>query len=434
MTLLEAMDHPELFKPWFKNPKDWIAWRTFIAALFGLPLSKDQRAIFKTCTGRAKSPAKQVEEAWLICGRRGGKSFSMALIAVFIACFSDFRKFLTPGERATIMVVSANRKQAKNTLRYIQGLLTGVPLLKKMVERETADTFDLTNSATIEVMVASSKSIRGYTVAAAICDEIAHWETSEDAADPDVSVLDALRPAMATIDNAMLLCASSPYAKKGALWQAFDEHYGEESDVLVWKADTRTMNPTITEAFVAKQYRKDKAWADAEYGANFRNDIAAFVDPAVVERCLHKDGLKQVPAKMGNYYWAFFNAAGGSGGDSATGAVCHQDARTRSIMIDAVFEAAPPFSPEQAISDCVTFFKPYGIRNIHLDRWGGDFPSEQFRKWGINCTPCEKPKSDLYKEFLPLLNSEQVILINHPKMLQQLCALERRTARGGRDL
>ena len=42
-------------------------------------------------------------------------------------------------------------------------------------------------------------------------------------------------------------------------------------------------------------------------------------------------------------------------------------------------------------------------------------------------------KSDIYKEFLPLLNSNTVELLDNPKIVSQLSSLERRVARGGRD-
>jgi hypothetical protein len=44
---------------------------------------------------------------------------------------------------------------------------------------------------------------------------------------------------MATIPGAMLLCASSPYARRGALWDAHRRHFGKDGDpILVWQADT----------------------------------------------------------------------------------------------------------------------------------------------------------------------------------------------------
>ena len=58
---------------------------------------------------------------------------------------------------------------------------------------------------------------------------------------------------------------------------------------------------------------------------------------------------------------------------------------------------------------------------------------ERFTKEGVRYVVAEKPKSDLYKELLPAINSRRVDLLDHQKMIAQLCNLERRTARGGRD-
>src|SRR5262249_50716674 len=70
----------------------------------------------------------------------------------------------------------------------------------------------------------------------------------------------------------------------------------------------------------------------------------------------------------------------------------------------------------------------------HGDRYAGEWPAEQFRKHGITYEAAAKPKSDLYRDFLPLLNSGRVDLLDHPKLVNQIASLERRTARGGRDL
>ena len=61
----------------------------------------------------------------------------MALIAVFLACFKDWRPYLAPGERATIVVIAADRKQARTILRYAKGLLALVPMLQQLIEART---------------------------------------------------------------------------------------------------------------------------------------------------------------------------------------------------------------------------------------------------------------------------------------------------------
>jgi hypothetical protein len=131
------------------------------------------------------------------------------LIAVYLAAFRSWRPYLGPGERATVMVVAADRKQARVIMRYVRGLLNGVTMLSTMIEsdRESAsyEGIDLNNRATIEVHSCSYRTVRGYTVVAALLDELAFWST-ENSSEPDHEVINAIRPGMATIPGAMLLC------------------------------------------------------------------------------------------------------------------------------------------------------------------------------------------------------------------------------------
>ena len=126
-----------------------------------------------------------------MCGRRAGKSFILALCAVFLAAFFDYRRYLSPGERGTVLIIATNSKQARVIVRYVRALLTQIPMLAKLIERETTDSFDLNNGTTIEVHHVSTKTTRGYTIVAVLADEIAFWP-QEDAAEPDHEVLNAL--------------------------------------------------------------------------------------------------------------------------------------------------------------------------------------------------------------------------------------------------
>ena len=69
------------------------------------------------------STNNQSREAWLVVGRRGGKSFALALIAVFLAAFHKWQDRLGPGERGIVMVIAADRRQARVILRYVKGLV-----------------------------------------------------------------------------------------------------------------------------------------------------------------------------------------------------------------------------------------------------------------------------------------------------------------------
>lgn len=429
INILDAIGDSHLFAPWFKNRASWTAWFAFLAALFALPMHAEQLALYRQCTGRKEAPSSVASEGWLVCGRRAGKSFILALIAVFLACFHDYRQYLAPGERGTVLVIATDRKQARVILRYIRALLTNIPLLSRMIEREASETFDLNNRVTIEVGTASFRSVRGYTIVAALCDELAFWPT-DDSAEPDYEIINALRPGMATIPNAMLLCASSPYARRGAVWDAHRSHFGKSGDpILVWQAATRVMNPSVPQSVIDQAMERDPANASAEYGASFRSDIESLLTREAIAACI-ADGVRERPFIRGVRYSAFVDPSGGSS-DSMTMAIGHKDGN--GAILDAVREIKPPFSPDVVCAEFAALLKTYRLQRVTGDRYGGEWPRERFRAHGITYEPAAQPKSDLYRDLLPLINSKRADLLDHERLLNQLIGLERRTSRGGRD-
>ena len=425
MNILEALADPKLLGSAFKDASTWRPWLAFLAALFGLPMSEADADLFRQCTGRSALPTGPFSEAWLVCGRRAGKSFVLALIAVYLAVFRDYRAHLGPGERATIMVIAADRKQARVIMRYVKGLLA-IETLVSLVENETAESVDLSNRVTIEVGTASYKSLRG---AAGLADELAFWQ-GEDSAAPDTEILDALRPAMVTIPGAMLLCASSPYARRGALWSNFKRYYGsDDPNVLGWKAPTRTMNATVPQRVIDEARERDPAAAASEYEAEFRTDIGAFVDREALEACVETGVTVRAPLS-GIRYTAFVDPSGGSS-DSMTCAIAHKEGDR--IVIDSVLERKAPFSPEAAVAEFAGTLKAYRISSVRGDRYGGEWPAERFHVHGIRNEPAKMNRSELYLSFLPLLNSGRLHLLDNHKMITQFVGLERRTARSGKD-
>jgi hypothetical protein len=430
MNILDALDDPKVFGGFFRAGT-WDAWCVFLAALFGLPMTDDQLATYRRFTGRSTPPTAPLHEAWLVCGRRGGKSFVLATIAVFLAAFKDWRRYLAPGEVGVIMIIAADRRQARVIMRYCVGLLKAVPMLAKLIEAQTRETIELRNRITIEIHTASFRTTRGYTIVAALLDEIAYWATDEASAEPDTEVINAVRPGMASIPDAVLLCASSPYARKGALWNAHHRHYGREGDeVLVWQAATRDMNPSVPQSYIDRHVAEDAARAAAEYGAQFRSDIEGFVAREVIDAAT-VPGRYELPPMRGVGYAAFVDPSGGSS-DSMTLAIAHRD-RDGHAILDAMRERRPPFSPDDVVIEFAALMKAYGVRKVTGDRYGGEWPSERFRVHGIEYAPSEKSKSDIYRDLLPLLNSGKTELLDLPRLRTELTGLERRTARGGRD-
>ena len=102
-------------------------------------------------------------------------------------------------------------------------------------------------------------------------------------------------------------------------------------------------------------------------------------------------------------------------------------------VLDALREVRAPFSPDDAVAEFATLLKAYGIAKVRGDRYAAEWVTEAFKKSGIEYRPADLSKSEIYRDFLPRLNSREVELLDSPRLVAQLCGLERRTARGGRD-
>jgi hypothetical protein len=95
-SIIDAIRHAEIFGPAFRDLSTWQSWLAFLSALFALPLTEAEAAIWCECTGRSTLPARPFTESWLVCGRRSGKTFIMALLGVHLACFRDYTQHLGP--------------------------------------------------------------------------------------------------------------------------------------------------------------------------------------------------------------------------------------------------------------------------------------------------------------------------------------------------
>jgi hypothetical protein len=410
------------------------AWVLCAAAIFGLTFGLDATDldVIRQCLGRTTAPTAAAREAWIIVGRRGGKSHFAAFLLVFLACFKKYE--LAPGERGVAVMIAADRRQARVCKGYVSGFLHSAPMLEAMIAKETRDSIELTNGITIEIHTASFRTLRGYTVVAAVCDEVAFWPTG-DSANPDSEILTALRPAMATVPGAMLIVISSPYAKRGELYRIHREHFGKNDDpILVWVAPTRTMNPSVPQSLIDQAYADDPASAAAEYGATFRSDVETFISREAIDAVVIPSRRELAPL-AGRSYVAAFDGAGGSGTDSQTLAIAHTEQQNGQQVgvLDLLREVRPPFSPSAVIEEFATVLKSYGVGRVVGDRYAGEWPREQFRKHGIDYHLSERTASELYRGVLPLINSARVELLDEPRLIAQFAGLERRSARSGKD-
>jgi hypothetical protein len=268
------------------------------------------------------------------------------------------------------------------------------------------------------------------TSVACVADEVAYWFGDEQSSNPDKEILDAIRPTLATTSGP-LVCIGSPYARKGEMYATHQRHFGPHGDplILVAHGTSRDLNPTLPQSVVDRALERDEAVAKAEYLAQFRSDLESYVAREAVEACVAV-GVHERALAPGERYSAFVDPSGGSA-DSMTLAIGHRKADV--VIIDALRECRPPFSPEAVVIEFAELLRAYRITKVVGDRFGGEWPRERFRERGISYEPAARAKSELYVTLLATLNSRRIELPDDKRLVTQLASLERRTARGGRD-
>ena len=192
------------------------------------------------------------------------------------------------------------------------------------------------------------------------------------------------------------------------------------------------MRPSYDQKKIDAAILDDPARFNAEYMAEFRTDVEAFVMREAVEACVATRVVERKP-EAGITYLGFVDPSGGSADDMSL-AISHYDYATQNVIIDLLRWFKPPFSPEIVVKEFATTLKNYRISTVYGDRYAGEWPREQFGKFDVRYDPSAKTKSELYTDLLPLVSSARIQVLDIPKMTNQLLSLERRTARGGKDL
>lgn len=429
-NILEAIRDERLLGHGFKRKwlrgDTWRNWRGYLCGLFHLPFESDeQRATFLACTGRTTIPSAAFRESFLVCGRRSGKTYLTAAIGTYLAAFRDYSPYLAPGETATVAIVAADRDQAQILLRYIRGFFQASPVLRAMLHSDLKETITLKSGVTIEVLTADYRSVRGRTLAAVLVDEIAFLQTGDAG-----ELLSALRPALISIPDSILVALTSPYSKRGPAYEAFQKFYGrDDAETLVFRASSLTMNPSLSSLAIKAAFLRDPVAARTEFNAEWREGIDNFLSEEILDACTIPN--RKLIAYSTRFQYSCFVDAGGGKSDSFCMAIGHRD-RDKAI-VDLILEREAPYSPAVVAKEMADVAHLYQCFEVHGDRYGSSWTSDSFERNGLIYRQSEKPKSDLYMEALPVLTSGGAELLDHPKMRAQFLGLERRAGRGGRD-
>jgi hypothetical protein len=433
-TIVDAMADPRLFGslPAFADLASWRPWLAFLRAVYGLPMDETDLALFRAQTGRQEPRPGGYPEACVIVGCQSGKS----QIATVVGVYEAAQAVLAGKHGVFVPLISQDARGARRVLlSYVREAVDASPVLRREVASATAEALELTGGVTIGVYPCRPAAVRGIRAACVVVDELAFFIGSEGRP-TDVEMLRAVRSRVATTGGRVLIL-SSPYAQTGALWELRQRHYGrEDSPTLVWQATAPEMNPTLPADYLARMEENDPDAYRSEVLGEFRAGISTLLDPEAIDACVEA-GVRARPPQQGDRmeaaprYFAFVDAASGSGKDAFAVAIAHRDG-SRAVL-DVVGAWRPPFNPSGVIGEASALLKTYGLHEATGDRYAPGFVAEGFRQHGIAYHYAEKDRSAIYLELLPGINSRSAVLLDDADLLRELRGLQRSRGPSGRD-
>ena len=235
-----------------------------------------------------------------------------------------------------------------------------------------------------------------------------------------------------------LVKISTPYMKSGVLYDDFKRYFGQDSpDVLVWRAPSVLMNPSLKAERLERERRLDPDRFSREYEAEFAEDLEAFLPSAWVESAV-VPGRHELPPCEGVNYMGAVDPSGG-GQDAFTLSIVHTEGnaperrviqdvmkgwtRTRSLTVDL----------ESVVREIAETLKSYRLSSVTGDRYAGHWVRQAFQAQGIRYEEAQ-PKAEAYLELEPLFAQGRIEILDHPQLIRELKTLERRPRAGGKTL
>ncbi|MHC1763746.1 MAG: hypothetical protein AB9869_05480 [Verrucomicrobiia bacterium] len=386
-------------------------------------------------------PENGFQTALLLVGRRSGKSRISSIIGAYEALFGGHETRLAKGESGVIPIISPSRYQSSIVWKYLQAIFD-TPILKQEVAecRESYQTMLLRNGLEIRILTGDWRTVRGPSIVCTILDEICFFGlTEESKVRSDTELVRALRPALLTTGGRMI-AISSKYSRKGWAYSTWLRQHGSNQGVspsfvsnwstLVWDCPSRVMNPTLSEAEIAKEYEEDPAAARSEFGGEWRDDVSEFVPRSLVEALVVRGRQELLPHSKLTYF-GFSDLSGGRHDDAAL-AIAHKEGRN--VILDLAKLWKAPFNPHSVVAQQADELKRFGLHRVTGDNYSAEFVAEAFRAAGIRYSQSTLPKAELYRELLPRLCSAEIELLDSEDLIDQIASLERRTRSGGKDI
>src|SRR5262249_10256456 len=158
--------------------------------------------------------------------------------------------------------------------------------------------------------------------------------------------------------NGMLIGISTPYRRVGLLHQKHQDYFGVSNpSVLVVTGSSQRFNPTLDATVIERACASDPEAARAEWAAEFRADLVAFLDHDLIDAAIHYARTLELPPRQSVKYKCFTDASGGRGG-AYTLAIGHKEGEC--CVVDVLLDRHPPFDPVHTTQTFSARVKEYG--------------------------------------------------------------------------
>lgn len=263
---------------------------TVVRALYAQPPKHpDQLAAWRSVS-RAAWRTSPATLAVLCIGRRGLKSYTLALIAVHEAIAGDHDEHAAPGTRVYFVIVAPELRQAREVTRAVRAHLDALAPLGvtySVADPSGVPEITITNPTSrcervITILTASATSVRGFAVAFVGLDEAGFLPNDSHLNETGRDIYRALRAATAQFPNAKTIVASTPGQPHGLF---FDLVSKPPRDAVLVRAPTWIFNPAIDRA-TCERIAGDRETFEQEFAVSrFGAAGETFLDSAAVARC-----------------------------------------------------------------------------------------------------------------------------------------------------
>jgi hypothetical protein len=413
---------------------------TLLRVLYGLPLTREERALWRRFAGKgifARYVPREYAEGVAILGRQSGKSSRIGVtVSLFEALVVPHQ--VPEGERLAVLFFTPTLRQS--TFDQVSEKIRSVPELAQFIENDTsaAGEIRLTNGIDLVGFSANPRTARGRAAILCIVDEAAFIRTDSSFEMNLPELLESIRPSLVVHRGKLLLLSSPSSGKEGILYDAWEGREANAAAVMVWRAPSPEMNPAIDKDLLKRERDRGESYYAREYLAEFTEAANPFLPTAALEAAIAR-GKVEFSSEASDYA----TVAGIDLADKRDDcALCISTVREVAGKRKVVVLLAKLWKPSRdghvvprVLEEMGVLCKAFGVGEAKGDQKSMSTAEYILGRYGVSFvrTVTDGAGSEqMYRTFLGALNNGDIVLPENEELLGQLRRLEERTGDGNR--